>query len=541
MTATFRECQSLQKDLLKHHLIPKSDGSFDDLSALSEMYEMIPAKSLCDRLVRIYIDNFENVQRVLHVPTFLAACEEFWTTRKGGRTIDAETILPQLTLTLVIASGLGDPMAVDNGKPDERFDASRACYLAKRWLDSLKGKQRIMLSTIRTQILLLLAHQTRLKRIEEVWSEVGALVRSAMVIGLHRNPAEYPDLSVFEGEQRRRLWITIAELDLQISMICGMPSMIQGNGFDWCVPSNVNDDDLFEGMIMTPTGKSSDEWTDSSCQVILAKSLQWRIEVIDNVNNISDQGDYEKMLNYSGKTEEILRNLPAILKYNHISDPSHDGSGRLFARIILDVYLRRTILYVCRNVTALGFPEIPTACVRSSLVILSHQDAFDPNVADLDIIGSGKYWDLFYALCKNDIVQAALNICSEIKAMGSFPPNAMGAPTEDGNIDFSHLNPSSNVGRVSAWTKASLTRIVENVINSLVRRAGKLGSDLKDPLCTSIILRSVRINNFSANKENWMREGAMAVINGCLQSLRNAAATVDEIHESRNNVIIHVP
>ena len=537
MTATFRECQSLQKDLLKNHMNPKSNGSFDDLSALSEIYEIIPAQTDCDRLVRIYIDNFESTLRILHVPTFLGACEEFWTMRKDSIIVDAEAILPQMTLTLVIASSLEDPVTGDDEKSDEHFDASRACYLVKRWLDSLKGKQRIKLSTIRTQTLLLLAHQIRLKRIEEAWSEAGALVRSAMAIGLHRNPAEYPDLSVFEGEQRRRLWITIAEMDFQISMICGMPSMVRGAGFDWCIPSNVDDEDLFEGMLVIPTRKSSTEWTDSLCHVTLAKSLQWRIEAIDTVNNISNEADYEKILDYREKTEEILRNLPAILKYDHIADQPSDGSGRLFARILLDVYLRRVILYICRTITAMGFPEVPTACVRSSLVILSHQDAFDPNVADLDVIASEKYWDLFYALCKNDIVQAALSVCSEIKAMGSLPPKGMGTPGEDRSKPHSHSNSTNHVGRVSAWTKASLTRTVENAINSLARRAGKPGSDLKDPLCISIVLRSVRRNNFICNKEGWMREGAMIVINGCLQSLRNAANTVHGVHESSSNVM----
>ena len=537
MAATFRECQSLQKDILKIHMTPKSNDSFDDLSALSKMYEMIPAQNLCDRLVRIYIDNFESTLRILHITTFLAACEELWTASKEGIVVNAETVLPQLTLTLVIASSLEDPTTVDNDKLDESFDVSRACYLVKRWLDSLRGKQRIKLSTIRTQTLLLLAHQTRLKRIEEVWSEAGALVRSAMAIGLHQNPAEYPDLSVFEGEQRRRLWITIAEMDFQISMICGMPSMVRGAGFDWCIPLNVNDEDLFEGMMTIPMGKSFNEWTDSLCQVTLAKSLQWRIEAIDTVNNISDEADYEKVLNYCGKTEDILRNLPTIVKYDHIADQPNDGPGRLFARILLDVYLRRVISYICQTITALGFREVPMACVRSSIIILSHQDAFDPNVADLDVIGSGKYWDLFYALCKNDIVQAALSVCSEIKAMGSLPPTRIGMPSEGRNKPHDHSNLSNNVGRVSAWTKASLTRTVENAINSLLRRAGKLGSDLKDPLCISIVLRSVRIHNFTGNKESWMREGAVAVIDGCLQSLRNSANTIHGVEEPGSNVM----
>ncbi len=151
-----------------------------------------------------------------------------------------------------------------------------------------------------------------------------------MTTGLHRDPAAAPDISVFEGEQRRRLWITIVEMDLQISMNCGMPSMTRVADFGWCVPSNVDDVDLFEEMTSLPMGKSSDEWTDSLCQVTLATSLQWRLEATDHVNNIGGEVDYQEQVDYCRNAEELLRDLPPILKYDHIWTSSWpDQTGRV--------------------------------------------------------------------------------------------------------------------------------------------------------------------------------------------------------------------
>lgn len=537
MTAMFRECQSLQKNVVKKYMPSKRDGPLIDSSVLSQMFGMIPARVVADKLVRIYIANFENTLRILHIPTFLRECERFWTHESDSITVFA-VFIPQILITMVIASCLDDSIDVEDDMTEEHFDISGVCDLVQDWLNSLHGKQRVNLSTIRTQTLLLLAHQTRLKRIEETWSEVGALVRSAMTTGLHRDPAAAPDISVFEGEQRRRLWITIVEMDLQISMNCGMPSMTRVADFGWCVPSNVDDVDLFEEMTSIPMGKSSDEWTDSLCQVTLATSLQWRLEATDHVNNIGGEVDYQEQVDYCRNAEELLRDLPPILKYDHISDQYNDGSGRLLGRIMLDVYLRRMLLYIYRTLTVLGFPDARTACVQSCLVILSHQDAFDPNVADLDVINSKKYWDLFYTFCRNDVVQAALSVCSEIKAMSQLSSSSSSRVTPSGltGRTHSHFVPANPMERASAWPKANLTRTTENAVESLVRRAGKLGSDLKDPLCISIVLQSVRSNSFTSNKQSLMREGAVSVIKACRQNLRNKATTGYNAGEPNNTV-----
>ena len=537
MTAMFRECQSLQKSVVKRDMASKRDGPLIDSSLLSQMFGMIPARMVADKLVRIYIANFENTLRILHIPTFVRECERFWTHQSDSITVFAD-LIPQLLITIVIASCLDGSIDVENDMADEHFDISRVCDLVQDWLNNLHGKQRVMLATIRTQTLLLLAHQTRLKRVEETWSEVGALVRSAMTTGLHQDPAVAPDISVFEGEQRRRLWITIVEMDLQISMNCGMPSMTRVADFAWCVPSNLNDEDLFEEMTSLPMDKSPHEWTDSLCQVTLATSLQWRLKAIDYVNNIGVEMDYQGQVDYCRNAEELLRDLPPTLKYDHTSDQSNDGPGRLLGRIMLDVYLRRTVLYIYRTLAVLGFPDARTACVQSCLVILSHQDTFDPNVADLDVISSEKYWDLFYTFCKNDIVQAALSVCSEIKAMSHLSSSASSRVTPSGFTDRvnSRFVPSNSMERTSAWTKASLTRTTENAVESLVRRAAKLGSDLKDPLCISIVLQSVRSNNFTSNKDSLMREGALSVIRASQHTLRDEATTGHDAGGPSNTV-----
>jgi hypothetical protein len=59
------------------------------------------------------------------------------------------------------------------------------------------------------------------------WMVFGLIVRAAMRLGLHREPSNYPHISVFKGEMQRRLWASILHLDLQTSLQVGLPRMLK--------------------------------------------------------------------------------------------------------------------------------------------------------------------------------------------------------------------------------------------------------------------------------------------------------------------------
>ena len=68
MTAMIKDCQSLHNNVLNKHLASKSNGSLKHFNMLSQMFEILPLRTICDRLVKIYIENFVVITRVLHIP-----------------------------------------------------------------------------------------------------------------------------------------------------------------------------------------------------------------------------------------------------------------------------------------------------------------------------------------------------------------------------------------------------------------------------------------------------------------------------------------
>lgn len=80
--------------------------------------------------------------------------------------------------------------------------------LIQAWLDELGRKQRTELSTLQVDVLLLLSRHLRGSQPEQLWSATGALVRSAMTMGLNVDPASVKGINPYMAEMRRRLWAT---------------------------------------------------------------------------------------------------------------------------------------------------------------------------------------------------------------------------------------------------------------------------------------------------------------------------------------------
>ena len=108
--------------------------------------------------------------------------------------------------------------------------------------------------------------------------------------------------------------MTKVEIDLQASLIYGMPIMVRETGFLYALPANVDDADPVEDVVEYPVveypvAKPFDQWTDSSCQVTLARSLPYRLEALNLSSNITFKADYKMALLLGTKLEELLYDI----------------------------------------------------------------------------------------------------------------------------------------------------------------------------------------------------------------------------------------
>ncbi|ATZ55951.1 hypothetical protein BCIN_12g04950 [Botrytis cinerea B05.10] len=513
-----KDVQYLQQKSQSHFRMRKETLSQESAAVLSKLREFLPGKPVCDRLLKIYTDNFEKSSRILHVPSFLRLYSHFWTS-PDDKIFQSSPFLPQLTAILAICYKFLDS---DSGFDDDQktYLEMASLELVAAWTDTLSRKQAIDISTLQTETLLLLARQLQLISSDKLWCATGALVRSAMVMGLHLRPADFKKISPFHAELRRRLWATIVQMDLQASMAASMPSIVPDIDFSQLAPANLNDADFDESSTELPPSRPLYEWTDSLAQVTLAMSLAQQLKVVSLIRDISPEMDLTEVVREGRKLEELLRRVPVPLKLDGTlqRSPSH-----LLDCVLLDIYLRRPFLNLYRlflwdeRQDDPLFREMQQICLESSVAIVSYQDYFDPSVADLDLLSTNLHWTMFQICCKNDVLAAVLSICQYIKASASGSQSNEPSPGFTPN-QFSTTLPSPPATNTH-FSKARLTRIVEGTLEGFTKRVGEFGSDLKDVLMISVAMQSVRATGTSNLKESLMHEGAKKALSTCRQTL----------------------
>ncbi|TVY17062.1 Transcription factor lepE [Lachnellula arida] len=505
-----------------HRKMQPLNRSFEDRTSLvAEMLNSLPENTNVEALKERYLANMETVLRVVHVPSFRRQCSEIQSSQTAHNSTLPSTVpasvLAQLLAVISIASRLSDSNVMNASEQALSEEQVATCLtLIPKWLESLNAKERLTIDTLRAETLLLMARFANMVPLPDLWKESGALVRSAMAMGLHRDP-EHSNLSLFVKEQRRKLWQTIVELDLQFSLATGMPCAVQSSDIGSRTLLRVNDDELVEDMLNYPVDRPIEAWSDALPQNLLASAIKPRLDATNLLaRDIDFSADIDRILSLAKYLELAMRSIQARLP----KQPKM--KQRLLSDIMLDVYLRRPAIALYQTVAlsdqASHHPEARKGVLRNSVAILTHLDALDPAIADLDTIQSKDYLNFFHILFRDDIIKSSILLCYEIRAF--HLPIITSPPVDPALLD----NSEDSI----PWTKHSLTRIVENTLNSYLQRLGEFGSDLKIILPLSIILQSVRFDGTPEGKRDLMIRGSERVLQACRKAI-----SLPPIHDSQ--------
>ncbi|RDL38255.1 Uncharacterized protein BP5553_02595 [Venustampulla echinocandica] len=356
----------------------------------------LPPKNVADELVDCYLRTTETVYRVLHVPTFKRDYGALWLSDTEPDT----AFLIQLKLVLAIGASTYDEQF------SLRVSAVRWVYEAQTWLLEPKFKSRLGIQPLQINLLLLLARETAGVGEEFIWISAGELLRRAVYMGFHRDPAHLPKRTTFAAEMRRRLWNTILEVTLQSSLTSGGPPLISLDDFDTEPPGNFDDDQLMaEGPVPKPEG----DFTQVSIAISLRKMFPVRLAITKFLNDFRSQGTYEETLRLDS---ELRASYKAICQTLQGCSSSTGPSPSRFEIGVVDflVHRYRSSLHVpffglALHETAYAFSRkvvVETslkiwyaACPSSSTTVAQpRSDTASPDqddLARLTVCGSGFY------------------------------------------------------------------------------------------------------------------------------------------------------
>lgn len=304
-----------------------------------ELLRLLPARETVDHLVHLYFDNFENIYRILHRPSFWKEYQMFWE--------DHDAANPAFIITVLLIMAAASCLSLKE-QPTYIGDSSLARERADLWIEVSEwwlgrhSQKHIYLAIWQIRCLLVVVKQVNVAKKKRIWTAAGTLVREAMSAGFHRDPSCLGEkVTVFDQEMRRRLWATMIELDLQASIDRGMPSASAGIPSDTAPVLNINDEDLTLECERAPIPKPWGEYTSGSFLHISNASFSLRVSLNSVGNDLGSPLQYEEVLNYEEMITNELEKLPPQLE----SGESQNIQGMpLVARTLLDIQLRQFLI-----------------------------------------------------------------------------------------------------------------------------------------------------------------------------------------------------
>ncbi|KAI0432310.1 fungal-specific transcription factor domain-containing protein [Xylaria sp. FL1042] len=477
------------------------------------MADVLPVKSACDHLVQLYMDESETLYRVLHIPSFMSQYNQYWESNQQP----PDYFLPQLLSMVCIGYNVLRTSKGPFQNDREGIHLPTACALVRAWLDSLRGKQLVEFSSLQTEVLALMAQRVLKTQHHEAWQHLGLLVRMAMTMGLHRDPSEFSHKIIpFWAEQRRRLWTSIVELDIHMSIQCNLPCCIREGDFTCQPPRNLNDDELYPNMIELPESKPIEVDTDCRIQVLAAMTLITRFKAVDLINRIDSLQDYQQILDIGNELEQALQDIRYVLPQRQSNHPN-EARRQLLTRVVVDMNCRRPLLALYRPF-ALSSADAPqqimTGYLKSCMVLLSFLEDVGPSTPDYPHI-----WPMHYFVLKRDVIHASFGVCYYMKQIQSSAVSTR----ESGTPESSSRPDSIEIACTAASRSSillSLPRLratVEKVIDTMISRMSQIGTDLKDLVSLTIVFYTYQGETHEPKKE--VQQALQRIVDAGLQSI----------------------
>ncbi|KAK7928915.1 fungal-specific transcription factor [Apiospora marii] len=168
----------------------------------------------------------------------------------------------------------------------------------------------------------------------DLWFLLGLEVNTAMRMGYHREPSNFPALTPLQREMRRRLWGTVLLSDILISSQMGMPRMVAESQCDTGEPRNHNDTDLEVGSTELPPSRPETEYT-TSTGVIARRRLLVVLGKISDLTGGVKVCTYDEVMRLDQALHQAASTIPQPLQMKPITASITDSPQVIMSRVFL--------------------------------------------------------------------------------------------------------------------------------------------------------------------------------------------------------------
>ncbi len=301
---------------------------------------LVPSREETDALVNVYLDQFEQIHRILHIPTFKKEYAEFWESPPKRNAAFTALILAMLAVSSCLDMQASNRFV---GVKSSSFQtAEKWIKTCDGWIDKQSQKHRKL---VHYQIICLsyLAKRVNIIKKKRFWTAAGATVRDGITLGLHQDPDHMgTKMLPYWQEMRRRIWATMVEFDVQASFDQGLPTLLSQVYNDTDAPRNIDDEGFDEDSLELPESRPSSEYTFTSYQHLSRQSLSLRLELNRILTGPLPKPDWDQAIRYS---ELISQEIDALPDWDLDNGKSPGSSHKpILAYTLLHLQLRQYLL-----------------------------------------------------------------------------------------------------------------------------------------------------------------------------------------------------
>lgn len=385
------------------------------LSSRDEVLAALPTRVQADVLIGRFFNSNDPTTCLVHGPTFQKKYEAHWMNPR-------ETPLPFLAQLFAIMSLALQSYDRVGDEPPDWLGISMKISATYRRLTA----QTVILADIsdpdptilETLVLHSFAEFGRSRDPEPgVTMLVSLTVRLAMRMGYHRDPAPHPNIPVFHGEMRRRVWGLLRQADLLFSAQCGLPAIVNSDHTDTAFPRNLYDEELYEEMQTLPPSRPDTEQTPVSYCIAKAHIAQLFGRITDRLANVSPPITYEEVMKLDSQLRQTRANLPPHLRLRPLRESSSEPATTIMQRFGLELLYLKSQCMLHRRFLSRGRESSRHAysrrtCIDASMDMLSHQATLHHESQPGGLLHSVKWY--ISSLTTNDFLLAAMIVCLEL-------------------------------------------------------------------------------------------------------------------------------
>lgn len=347
-----------------------------------ELTESLPPKEILDQLVAMFFGIYDPTMPaayVLHQSTYVEECRIYTENPKAAGNTWLGGLYSMLCLALRFWHA--DPNIPQMYRESPMEYSDYYCRLAAKCL-TLGDITNPAKGTIEACILFLHAGFTHNRNdITRTWLTAGDILRLAMRMGYHREPSQFPGISPFDAEMRRRVFNFVYQTDLLCSFQIGLLPVIRRSEYDTRPSHHFSEDQLSPTMVALPPPLDDNEATYYS--YFVAQNRVFRVfgDIIEQLHTVSPP-PHHQILELNDQLARAFEQAPPHLRRS-IPDSTTDPPRLVLQRIELELFYHKVNCVLHRRyLTAYGNPDFAIsrqACIDSALRLLSCQFALHDN------------------------------------------------------------------------------------------------------------------------------------------------------------------